>query len=171
MNAELNMYVYLGIESVVVGALAAVTILYGFQTRVPYPDFVLRTLNHPWILVIVGVIAIITFRWSPPIAVLLLILLAAFCVDTMAFARPLPQLLNQTPAERLSRQSVGDAVPAVPFAVRVPGVGVTVTDAGVALSSVPLPVPQYPIFASSIFASSTPSGRFADAAFTAPTKI
>lgn len=170
----MNSVLYRVCESLVVGALAAVTILYGFQTRVPYPDIVLRTLNHPWVIVLVGIFALLTFKWSPQAAVLILLLLAAFCVDTMAFARPLPQLLNQTPAEQLSRYTdrVHEHDP-VPFdqrdlmIVRVPGVGVTATEAGVALSSVPLPVPQYPTFAM----TGSSSSRYSDAAFTAPKYI
>ena len=67
------------------------------------------------------------------------------------FARPLPSLNDsdkvETPAERLSHESAANAIPFdEQIIMRVPGVGVTATESGVALSSVPLPVPLYPVF-------------------------
>ena len=178
-NVDIYNTLAVGLESIVVGALAAVTILYGFQTRTRYPDAVLRILDHPWILGLSGVIALIVFKWSPAASVLLLLLLTAFCVDTMAFAKPLPQLhsdhdhdhdhyhendhYHDTPAERLSNESAASAAPYDErVLVRIPGVGVTAADAGVALSisSVALPVPRYPLFS-----NLNSSERFSEVAF------
>jgi hypothetical protein len=140
------------VEGFAVGCLAAVTIIYAFQTKVAYPDFVLKILEHPWILLFIAVVSIMTYRWSPAASVLMLLMLAAFVMDTFIFARHLPIIPRkrkdyETPAERLSHESAAHALPFdQQIIMRVPGVGVTATESGVALSSVPLPVPLYPVF-------------------------
>ena len=140
------------VEGFIVGGLAAATIIYAFQTRVAYPDFILKVLDHPWVLVLTFIISVLMFHWSPAASVLMLLMLAAFTMDTFIFARPLPSLshatkVEETPAERLSHESAAHALPFnEQIIMRVPGVGVTATESGVALSSVPLPIPVYPVF-------------------------
>ena len=112
------------IEDVLVGALSALTVLYAFQTRVAYPSFVLKTLEHPWIIVVCFIIAIYIYQLSPSISVLLILLLLAFVADTLIFVRS----VNETPATYLSRQTVENATPSFMQAYD--------TDVGIPLSQV-----------------------------------
>jgi hypothetical protein len=135
------------IEGLVVGALAALTIIYAFQTRVVYPDFVLRMWQHPWVFVLFFILAVLMFQWSKPASVLSILMLLALVADVVVFAQQPLDISKETPAERLSHESAALAVPHDEQMIkRVPGVGVTATESGIALSSVPLPVPSYPTF-------------------------
>ncbi len=134
------MYVHDIIEGLVVGAFAALNMIFAFQTKVAYPDVVLQALDHPWIVAIAYIVALVLFPWSRSASVLLILLLTAFVIETVVFARPLPNLTDQAPATMLSRQGVGNAKPydeAMLHSTQV---------AGPPLSHVPLPQPVYPMY-------------------------
>ena len=137
------MYVHDIIEGLVVGALAALNIIFAFQTKVAYPDVVLRALEHPWIIAIAYIVALVLFTWSRSASVLIILLLSAFVIEMVVFARPLPSLTDQTPATMLSRQGVGNAKPYdEPMLHSTHNTQV----AGPALAHVPLPQPIYPMY-------------------------
>lgn len=77
------------IEALVLGVLAGVTVIYTFQTRIVYPAWLLRTYDHPWILLLVLLAAVIISQSSPRIAVMIVLLLFAMWVDWVLFARAL----------------------------------------------------------------------------------
>jgi uncharacterized protein (DUF58 family) len=131
--------IHQGIEGLLIGVLAAATIIYAFQTRVKYPDVVLKTMDHPWLLLLLTIAILFVFKWSGTIAAFLLLLLLAFVMDTMIFARPLPTLLNESPSEQLSHASAANAVHHIPYTLENDGPGLP-------LASVSLPTPIYPLF-------------------------
>jgi hypothetical protein len=164
----MNEFIYLSIEGLVLGALAALAIIYAFQTRITYPDIVLELLEHPWIGIIIFLVSILIFRFSPKVASLILILLFAFYMDTIIFARPLhtiPTQVNDTnardytlyprdyqqpsssfippsPSEQLSHMSAQFAEPDL----QLSHITLQADSQGPSLNSVALPVPVYPVF-------------------------
>lgn len=128
------------LEGFLVGILSAVAIVYAFQTRNAYPDFVLNAINHPWIIVSTFIVALLMFNWSPTAASLLFLILSALVIDLYMFARPLPTLMSESPSERLSHQSAAAAH------------GNDEIDANIhqapPLNAVALPQPMYPFYAS-----------------------
>ena len=75
------------IEALILGMLAAVTLIYTFQTRVAYPDWLLQAYEHPWIFVCVLIVAIVLFGSSPKISAFIMLLLIALWMDWLLFAR------------------------------------------------------------------------------------
>lgn len=132
------------IEGVVIGVLAATAIVYGFQTRVMYPTSVLRVLDHPWVILVLIVIIILVYRWSPIVSALMFLLVLAFIMDTTLFARPLPTLIGESPSEQLSHASAAHALPHDNSYMYKD----TDTDDvhGAPLNSISLPTPIYPTF-------------------------
>ena len=142
---QISEYINDSVEGLVVGVLAAITIIYAFNTQVPYPEPLLQALHHPWVILILFAIAVMLFHWSRTASVLMILMLLAFCMDVYVFATK--PIQKESPVEQLSRQSTANAVPYdEPVIKRIPGVGVTSTNAGVTLSSVSLPTPRYPMF-------------------------
>ena len=134
------------VEGLVIGIFAACVILYGFQTSVLYPDVVLHAFHHPWLIILMLCIGIYMYQWNEIISVFMILLILALCLDYMIFSRPISNLLNESPAEKLSHMSAEDAQPYNEAIVtKIPGVGVSVVDNGVALSSISLSQPIYPI--------------------------
>lgn len=81
------MFVHQMIEAVVIGALAAASVLYTFQTRAQYPAWLLRSFDHPWILLVLFLVALFLFPWSPRIAVMLIFLALALWMDAILFSK------------------------------------------------------------------------------------
>jgi len=74
------------IEALIIGILAGVTILYTFQTRIPYPEWMLQTFEHPWIFICAFIATILFANSSPRIAAMILLLLIALWFDWVVFA-------------------------------------------------------------------------------------
>lgn len=74
------------IEALIIGVLAGVTILYTFQTRIPYPEWMLQTFEHPWIFVCAFIATILFANSSPRIAAMIILLLIALWFDWVIFA-------------------------------------------------------------------------------------
>lgn len=79
-----------GIEALLTGCLAAATAIYAFQTRVPYPLWVMQAADKPWVMLAVLLVGMFLFPASPRPAALLILLTAALWMDIFLFAnRPL----------------------------------------------------------------------------------
>jgi hypothetical protein len=130
------------VEGILIGVLAAVAILYGFQTRIAYPTFVVNMLNHPWVLLLLFVAVPIVAKFSAVVGALMFLLLVAFAIDALLFARPLPTLLKESPSEQMSHASAMKALPN--DAVLTSSVSEDVH--GVPLNAISLPMPVYPTF-------------------------
>jgi len=76
------------IEGLLIGILATVVLLFSFQTHIPYPLIMVKTVEHPWIIVLMYIFAIIIGRVSPKLSVLLILLLTAFVMEIFLFTRP-----------------------------------------------------------------------------------
>jgi len=80
------------LEGALIGGLAAAVIIYGFQTKVAYPEVVLGVIDHPWMVVLAFLgLSFIATKGHHEVTALLLLLLVAFVMDTTLFARSLPQ--------------------------------------------------------------------------------
>ena len=75
------------IEALLIGALAAITIIYTFQTRIAYPEWVLQSYEHPWIFLCALVLSIVFMGVNPRIGAMLMLLLIALWMDWVLFAR------------------------------------------------------------------------------------
>lgn len=75
------------LRGLVEGCLAAVCLLYAMQTRVMYPEWMLHTLDHPWIILMATIAAISIWNWSPIASALLLLCILAFIADVYIFSR------------------------------------------------------------------------------------
>jgi hypothetical protein len=76
------------IEGLLIGILATFVLLFSFQTHVPYPLIMVKTIEHPWIIALMYILAIIIGRVSPKLSVLLILLLTAFVMEIFLFTRP-----------------------------------------------------------------------------------
>lgn len=101
------------LEGSLIGIIAAITVIYGFQTRTPYPDVVIHSMiEHPAIFVGIVVLTLAFFKTSPVIMSMLFLLECALILDVMMFRNPLSktqpihvQGLKQGPLEISQKQS------------------------------------------------------------------
>lgn len=127
-------------EALLLGSLAAVTIIYTFQTRVLYPEWLLKSYEHPWIYLCVIIVAIFIGQSSPRIAAMIVLLLIALIFDWVLFAHhslnqgdddPSATSATATPSSAASSTSgiSGDVAEVWPFlepnARRVEGIAET----------------------------------------------
>ena len=84
------------IEGLLIGILATFVLLFSFQTHIPYPLIMVKTIEHPWIIVLLYILAIIIGRVSPKLSVLLLLLLTAFVMEVFLFTRPVIDTISKT---------------------------------------------------------------------------
>ena len=125
------------VEGLIIGALSALVIIYAFQTRVAYPDVVLRTINHRWLICIIVIVTLLLFKKHPVIAALLLLLEAAFIMDVMLFSRHLRNLVTESPSDQLCH---ADGIKTIPNDDDANN------DCGAPLAAIALPTPIYPNF-------------------------
>lgn len=74
------------IEALFIGALAALVVIYAFQTRVVYPKWMLHALDKPWILLLALIVCGFLYPYSPRISALAIILVLALWLDVVLFA-------------------------------------------------------------------------------------
>ena len=84
------------VEGLLIGILATFVLLFSFQTHIPYPLMMVKTIEHPWIIVLLYILAIIIGRVSPKLAVLLILLLTAFVMEVFLFTSPLIDTNSKT---------------------------------------------------------------------------
>lgn len=129
------------LEAVLVGAFAAVTLLYTFQTKNMYPDWMLQSYEHPWVFLILLLIAVFIAKFSPRTAVMMALLIVAMWMDGVLFVRP-----------RAETKEPQKAIPVIPPPPEVwpfdePSRVRRPSDfSGPALESVPFVEPMYPTF-------------------------
>ena len=82
------------VEGLAIGVLATFVLLFSFQSNIPYPETMVKTFEHPWMLAILFILAILVGRVSPKICVLLILLLTAFVAEIYLFTRP--EISNQS---------------------------------------------------------------------------
>lgn len=75
------------IEPIVIGILAAVTVIYTFQTRIAYPVWLLRAFDYPWVLLVALVIVLLMYPTLPKISVMLCLLVLAMWMDFVLFSK------------------------------------------------------------------------------------
>jgi len=132
-------------EGLIIGILATIVILFSFQTYIPYPVVMVKTIEHPWIIVLMYIFAIILGRFSPKVAVLLLLLLTAFVLEVFLYTRPAMtqsiiarhNTMKQSPVEIISTQTTENVQYNDDF---------TQEHKGYPLHDILLPVPLYPLF-------------------------
>jgi hypothetical protein len=70
-----------------VGITGAFCFLYGFQTRIPLPLWVLNAFNHPWVIFLAFLFIIFISEWDDKIGAFLLLILVAVVIDHTIFMR------------------------------------------------------------------------------------
>ena len=144
----LKNYIFEAIEGLIIGVLATFVIVFGFQTRVPYPSSIVKIIEDPWIIVLAYIFAIIIGRYSPKIAVLLILLLTAFVIEVFLLTRSAvsdynTQITNsninkyKSPVDILSHQNTVNTKPNENYIQE---------HTGYPLHHVLLPVQVYPMF-------------------------
>jgi hypothetical protein len=131
-------------EGLVIGAFAAISIIYTFQTRIPYPTWILQAYDKPWLFVLLLTIAIIMFSQSPIIGSLIILLLGAVWMDGLLFARSTEKPTQHDDAN--TKEATGQTMEIWPF---IEGSKKRLSDPelyGPSLDMVPLPEPVYPVF-------------------------
>jgi len=77
------------IEGLIIGILAGVCVIYGFQTRVKYPLWMVKAYDHPWIILVFTLLSVYVLQFNPKIGAMLLIMTMALIVDGIIFTRTL----------------------------------------------------------------------------------
>lgn len=137
------------VEALVVGVLAAFTLIYAFQTRVEYPAWMVRSFDHPWILLVCLLVSVLMFHISPLISAMIVILVVALWMDAIVFAQK-PIHIKQ-PDGLMSLQSRGVGAESQPQQPQMWPYGsmedsYQPQESGPSLESVSLEEPQYPTF-------------------------
>ena len=77
------------IEGILIGILAGICIIYGFQTRVKYPLWMVKAYDHPWIILILILLSVYVLQQNEKIGAMLLIITIAMIIDGVIFTRTL----------------------------------------------------------------------------------
>ena len=109
-----------------------------------------KTIEHPWIIVLAFIFAILLGRISPKLSVLSLLLLFAFVIEVYLFTRPViidtpkeipTPITGPSPVDILNTQSTSNAIPYNKHDYRH-----MEEHKGYPLYDVLLPTPLYPLF-------------------------
>lgn len=136
------------LEALTIGVFAALTVLYTFQTRVPYPKWILQAYDKPWIICVMLVVALSICSWNQIIGVMLLLFICALIIDGLIFANA----SHHSPSSQITPSYVSDAVKTNTHAAEVWPYDKPSTSRfddsleGPSLQSIPLPEPTYPMF-------------------------
>lgn len=76
------------LNGILVGAVAALVILYGLRPKEPYPTWMLIPYDHPWVFLILLFIIGYVMMFHRLLGGLLLLLSASLYVDLVLFGRP-----------------------------------------------------------------------------------
>jgi hypothetical protein len=132
------------IEGLFIGILATIVLLFSFQSYIPYPEMIVKIAEHPWIIVLGYIFAIILGRFSPKLSVLILLLLTAFVLELFLFTRPIVSKeiehhnsMKYSPVQIIANQSTIDTKYNDNF---------TEEHKGYPLHDILLPAPVYPLF-------------------------
>lgn len=141
------------IEALFVGMLAATTMIYAFQTKVSYPRWMMTGFEHPWVLFVVMLSAVVCFKWMPVVAVMVLLIVIALWMDNVLFAK---QTLEQKPSNNTLKVKTSDneqknitnnkTVEIWPFDDAKEKRVQLEQQYGPALANVPVAEPNYPTF-------------------------
>jgi len=71
------------------GALGVVTVLYTFRPRVPYPKWMLKPMEHPWLMPILAIAIAFLFTIDAALGSMLILAVAAVALDMSIFGRAL----------------------------------------------------------------------------------
>jgi hypothetical protein len=71
------------------GVVAAVLAFYVFQTRTPYPQWMLAVYHQPWLLPILFVGWMYVFTVDATLALMLLVVVVAVALDVARLGKPL----------------------------------------------------------------------------------
>lgn len=131
------------VQGLAIGALAAISIIYTFQTRVPYPSWMLQLYDKPWLFLVLILVAVALFYHHNAIGALLLLLLGAVWIDGLIFARPLQKKQEETVQLPYIHD---DSIEVFPFTEPLERRFEDPDEYGPSLDAVPLPEPLYPVF-------------------------
>ena len=77
------------LEGLIIGILSAICIIYGFQTRVKYPLWMVKMYDHPWIILILILLSLYVLQNNQKIGALLVLITCALIIDGVIFIRSL----------------------------------------------------------------------------------
>ena len=69
------------IKGLVTGLLVGFMVMYSLRPQVPYPEWVLRTYEHPWIFIILIGLVVVMSAWDVHAAAVLSIIVVALLLD------------------------------------------------------------------------------------------
>ena len=84
-------------NGLLVGILAAICILYVFQIKKPYPIWILKTFEKPWVILIIFILGVLSLGFNREAGVLLIIISVALFIDKFLFARKIPEITPEKP--------------------------------------------------------------------------
>jgi len=75
------------VEGLTVGILAGLCIIYAFQTRNAFPRWLISLYDKPWLILILLSLAVLLYKYSRRISVLLIILIISMCIEVYIFTK------------------------------------------------------------------------------------
>lgn len=133
------------LQGLMIGAFAAISIIYTFQTRVPYPTWMLQAYDKPWVFLLLFVAALVLMSQNTVLGALLLLLLAALAMDGLLFARSYESpITSETAAPMINEKN--QTLEVWPFVEQTKRRLSDPEQYGPSLDMVPLPEPLYPVF-------------------------
>lgn len=141
------------IAGTLIGAAAGLLWLYGLRPNIPYPWWMLQSFQHPWVFLVMLVVVLYVATWSPVLAVMLFLLVAALLMDMILYASPAATAAMAAPGHVATQRVLpaphnmytvhdeerDDGLPS-PYEADAARMS------GITLSSVALPEPHYPTF-------------------------
>ena len=94
-------------NGLLVGILAAICILYVFQIQKPYPIWILKSFEKPWVILITFILGVLILGFNKEAGVLLIIISVALFIDKFLFARKIPDI---TPSEKVKKAPISNKV-------------------------------------------------------------
>jgi hypothetical protein len=74
-------------KGLVTGLLAGIVILYSFRPTVAYPEWVIRTYEHPWVFVLLIAFSFLLMQWDIRAGALALIATTSLLFDYVTLAK------------------------------------------------------------------------------------
>lgn len=94
-------------NGLLVGILAAICILYVFQIKQPYPIWILKSFEKPWVMLILFIMGVLLLGFNKEAGVLIIIISVALFIDKFLFARKIPDI---TPSQKSKKAPISNKV-------------------------------------------------------------
>lgn len=137
-------YLDVSLRGLCIGVLIGFILVFVLRPREPYPRWTLTPFEQPWMLVIIALVILLTFKWDVLVGTLLSISMIGILLDVMVYGK------HYVPRDKHSPLRTSAQEASLPLDAGVASSTSSVF-AGLPLSKTDiqtdLPTPQYPMFA------------------------